>query len=125
RYEEALQFYRQAQENVSQRMAAGFGVAEMLRALGRVDEAIGAYRSVQGDARFGVTARLREAELLIEKRDAILARQVLDFTHAKAIADKREKRLLRARLELLNGRPEKAIGLLDPLTKKPQGASHE
>jgi outer membrane protein assembly factor BamD (BamD/ComL family) len=127
RYEQALPFYEAVAQDrgASQRMAAAFGIAETLRALGRKDESIRAYAAVEHDVRFGLEARLRQAELLIDKGDGEKARQALDATQAKAVADKREKRLLRARLELINGRAGKAIVLLDSLVRKPQGATHE
>jgi thioredoxin-like negative regulator of GroEL len=117
RDEEALPFYRSvaADERAARRIPAAFEVAETLRELGRNDEAIAAYGLLEDDARFGVTARLREAELFIGKGDGTTARQLLDATRPKAVADKREKRLLRARVELLNGNPYKSIGLLESL----------
>ena len=126
RYEEALPLYRDvARSKGEQRAAAAFGTAEMLRALDRTDEAINAYRSLENDPRFGVPARLREAELFIAKQEGGMARRLLDGTQTKVLHDRRQKRLLHARLELLNQRPEKAIGLLDSLVKKPEGESRE
>jgi hypothetical protein len=127
RYEEALPLYRDTANNdgFSQRGAAQFGAAEMLRALDREDEAIRAYRELENDPRFGISARLREAELLIEKKDGAMAKGVLDRTQAKTTTDKRQKRLLHARIELLNQHPEKAIAFLDSLVKKPEGESRE
>jgi TolA-binding protein len=127
RDQEALPFYQSVatDAHAAQRIPAAFGVAETLRELGRYDEAARAYATMGNDARFGVAARLREAELAILKGDGVTARQVLDATQPKKIADKREKRLLRARVELLNGHPEKTIELLDLLLRKTQGATHE
>ena len=126
RHDEALPLYREvAQSNDLQRAAAAFGTAEMLRGLDRTDEAINAYRSLENDPRFGVPARLREAELFIAKQDGDMARRLLDGTQTKIVRDKRQKRLLHARLELLNQKPERAIGLLDSLVKKPEGESRE
>src|SRR5438067_7794447 len=126
RYDEALPLYREVvQSNDLQRAAAAFGTAEMLRALDRTDEAINAYRSLENDPRFGIPARLREAELFIAKQDSAMARRLLDATQTKIVRDKRQKRLLHARLELLNQKPERAIGLLDSLVKKPEGESRE
>lgn len=105
--------------------AAAFGVAEMLRGLGREEEAIRQYQNIRGDSRFGVAARLREAELLLEKGDGATAKRMLDQVQAKTIADKRQKRFLRARFELLNQRPEKTVELLDSMAKKPESESHE
>jgi TolA-binding protein len=127
RYSEALQLYREiANDNgAGQRAAAEFGAAEMLRALDRTDEAVRAYRGLESDQRFGISARLREAELFIVKQESAMAKRVLDGTQAKIASDKRQKRLLHARIELLNQRPEKAVGLLDSLVKKPEGKSRE
>src|SRR5437762_3294798 len=124
---EALQLYREVANNnsVPQRAAAAFGAGEMLRALDRADEAIRAYHALENDPRFGVSARLREAELFIAKQDSVMAKRILDGTQTKIATDKRQKRLLHARIELLNQRPEKAVGLLDSLVKKPEGESRE
>ena len=126
RYEEALPFYREvARGDNPQRAAAAFGAAEMLRALGRTDDAIREYRELENDPRFGVSARLREAELFIAKRDVDVARRVLEETQPKVTSEKRQKRLLHGRIELLNREPEKAIELLDSLVKKHEGKSRE
>jgi len=123
----ALQLYREVANNnsVPQRAAAAFGAGEMLRALGRADEAIRAYHALENDPRFGISARLREAELFIAKQDSVMAKRILDGTQTKIATDKRQKRLLHARIELLNQRPEKAVGLLDSLVKKAEGESRE
>jgi outer membrane protein assembly factor BamD (BamD/ComL family) len=125
RYADALSLYGEvaADARAPQRSPAAFGVAEMFRALQRTDEAIAQYRRLENDGRFGVAARLRQAELLLEKRDLIAAKRVLDATEPKEIAQKREKRLLRGRLELANGHAEKAIELLESLGKKSEGAT--
>src|SRR5437879_12485074 len=97
----------------------------MLRALDRADEAIRAYHALENDPRFGISARLREAELFIAKQDGVMAKRILDGTKTKITTDKRQKRLLHARIELLNQSPEKAVGLLDSLVKKSEGESRE
>ena len=127
RYGEALQLYREiANDNsVPQQAVAAFGAAEMLRALDQADEAIRAYHALENDPRFGVSACLREAELFIAKQDSVMAKRVLDGTQTKITTDKRQRRLLHARIELLNQRPEKAVELLDSLVKKPEGESRE
>ena len=126
RFEDALALYREVAGSPGpQQRPSAFGMAEMLRALGRPDEAIRQYRTIETDSRFGVSARLREAELLIDKRESAMAKRALDRAQARTTPDKRQKRLLRGWWELLNQQPEKAIGLLDSLVKKPEGASHE
>src|SRR5213080_4710492 len=127
RYGEALPLYHEVANNnsVPQRAAAAFGAGEMLRALDRADEAIRAYRALENDPRFGISARLREAELFIAKQDSVMAKRILDGTQTKIATDKRQKRLLHARIELLNQRPEKSVGLLDSLVKRPESESRE
>src|SRR5947208_7386638 len=127
RSSEALQLYREVANNnsVPQRAAAAFGAGEMLRALDRADEAIRAYRALENDPRFGISAHLREAELFMAKQDSVMAKRILYGTQTKIATDKRQKRLLHARIELLNQRPEKAVGLLDSLVKKPESETRE
>jgi TolA-binding protein len=126
RFEDALALYRQVAATPGpQQRPAAFGTAEMLRALGRMDEAMRQYRTLEADSRFGVSARLRDAEILIAKGERAMAKRALDQTQARTTPDKRQKRLLRGQLELLNQQPEKAIGLLDSLVRKPEEASHE
>jgi outer membrane protein assembly factor BamD (BamD/ComL family) len=126
RFDEALALYQQVENRSGpQQRSAAFGVAEMLRAIGRTDDAIRQYHVLDIDPRFGVRARLREAELLIVKQESAMAKRSLDQVQAKTLSDKRQKRLLRARLELLNQRPDKTVELLDSIAKKPEGESHE
>src|SRR6266550_2676838 len=90
------QLYREVANNnsVPQRAAAAFGAGEMLRALDRADEAIRAYRALENDPRFGISARLRETELFIAKQESVMAKRILDGTQTKIATDKRQKRLL-------------------------------
>ncbi|MBV9009913.1 MAG: tetratricopeptide repeat protein [Verrucomicrobia bacterium] len=127
RFEDALASYREvaADNSAPQRTLAAFQSAEMLRGLNRTDEALAAYRVVANDARVGNAARLREAELLISKGDAFGAKRLLDHAQPKGTVEKRQKRFLRARVEMLEHRPDKAISLLEPLVKKPEGTTHE
>src|SRR5213595_3865352 len=87
---EALQLYREVANNnsVPQRAAAAFGAGEMLRALDRADEAIRAYQALENDPLFGISARLREAELFIAKQDSVMAKRILDGTQTKITTDK-------------------------------------
>src|SRR5207249_7133270 len=41
-----------------------------------------------------------------------------------SIAERRERRVLRGRLELIQRRPERAIGIFQGLLKRPEGAAH-
>ena len=103
---------------------ATFGAAEMLRALGRRDEALQKLRTLFHDKQWGVQARLRSTELYIDKADFAQARRALDEIQPKSNADRKERHLLRGRLELISRRPERAIGVFQSLLKKPEGATH-
>src|SRR6266516_3702470 len=101
--------------------AATFGAAEMLRALGRRDEALTKLTGLLHDKEWGTRVQLRSAELYIDNADAPKARRVLEKIQPKLLAEKRERRLLRGRLELILQRPERAIGTFEVLLKKPEG----
>src|SRR5207253_6953978 len=42
----------------------------------------------------------------------------------RSVAERRERRLLRGRLELILQRPERAIGMFQALLRRPEGAAH-
>ena len=63
--------------------------------------------------------------MFIAKQDSVMAKRILDGTQTKIATDKRQKRLLHALIELLNQRPEKAVGLFHSLVKKPENESRE
>jgi outer membrane protein assembly factor BamD (BamD/ComL family) len=106
------------------RVPATFGAAAMLRALGKRQEALGKLKLLLHDKEWAAPAHLRAAELAIEMGDASHARRLLDEAQPTSVMQRRERRLLRARLELISHRPEKALGLFQGLLKRPQGASH-
>ena len=126
RWADALPFYEELAADRSSPLhgPATFGAAEMLRALGRRDEALTKLTVLLYDKEWATRAQLRSAELYIDKADAINARRVLDEMRAKSVADRTERRLLRGRLELILQRPERAIGIFQALLKKPEGAPH-
>ena len=78
RWGEALPLYEQLanEEGSPFRTAAIFGAAEMLRALGRRDEALKKFTPLIHDKEWATRAQLRAAELYIETGDAAGARQV-------------------------------------------------
>jgi len=127
RGEEALVLFREvaADERSTEQAAARFAAGQILRAIGRGEEALVEFREAGHDPRLATAAHLREAELCLEKQDATATRSALDLALPKMTAEKREKRLLRSRLELLAGRPDGAIRLAEPLVKKAEGASRE
>ena len=104
--------------------AATFGAAEMLRALGRRDEAQEKLSVLLHDEEWATRAQLRSAELYIDKADAPNARRVLEGIQPKSVAEKRERRLLNGRLQLILQRPERAIGTFQGLLKRREGTPH-
>ena len=126
RWAEALPLYEQlARDNPSPfRNAATFGAAEMLRASGRRDEALKKFTLLIHNNEWATRAQLRAAELYIETGDASGARRLLEETQPTAVAERRQRRVLRGRLELLQRRPERAIGIFQGVLKRPEGAAH-
>ena len=126
RWAEALPLYEElaVAPNPLFREAATFGAAEMLRALGRQDEALAKMLVLFRDKQWSVPAQLRSAELYIDKADAVGARRILDEMQPKSVSERKERRLLRGRIELILQRPERAIGVFQTLLKRPEGATH-
>ena len=126
RWAEALPLYEELAVATSPlfRGAAIFGAAEMLRALGRQDEALSKMLVLLRDKEWAIPAQLRSAEMYIDKANAGSARRILDEVQPKSIAERKERRLLRGRLELVLQRPERAIGVFQALLKRPEGAAH-
>ena len=104
--------------------AAVFGTAEMLRALAKRQEALRKLDLLLHDKKWGTRAQLRAAELRIEMGDASHAQRLLAETRPTLVAERRERRVLRGRLELILRRPERAIGMFQALLKRPEGAPH-
>ena len=126
RWAEALPLYEELSrdERSSFRSPATFGAGEMLRALGRRNEALKKFTLLIHDQEWATRAQLRAAELYIQAGDAGGARRVLDGTEPTSVAERRERRVLRARLELIQRRPERAIGIFQGVLKRPEGAAH-
>jgi outer membrane protein assembly factor BamD (BamD/ComL family) len=106
------------------RVNAMFGAAEMLRALQRRDDALARLQLLFSDATWGITAKVHAAELYAENNDPINARRILDDMEPVSTGQRKERRLLRGRVELLLHHPEKAIGSFEALLKRPENASH-
>jgi tetratricopeptide (TPR) repeat protein len=96
----------------------------MLRALGRHHEALKKFTLLIHDKEWATRAQLRAAELYIETGDATSARRLLEEMQPVSIAERRERRVLRGRLELVQRRPERAIGIFQGLLKRPEGTAH-
>src|SRR6202011_298213 len=105
-------------QNSPFRVEATFGAAEMLRALGRRDEALQKFSSLLHDQQWGVRAQLRAAELFLDKSDTASAKRLLDKVQPKSAADKKERHFLRGRLEMVSHAPDKAVATLESLLKK-------
>jgi lipopolysaccharide biosynthesis regulator YciM len=104
--------------------AAVFGTADMLRASGKRQEAVKKFNLLFNDKEWATRAKLRAAELYIEMADAPNAQRLLSELKPTLVAERRERRVLRGRLELILQRPERAIGIFQALVKRPEGAAH-
>jgi hypothetical protein len=126
RWADALPLYEQleADETSSFQKAATFGAAEMLRALGRPDDALTKFSVLARDKEWATRTQLRLAKLYIDKGDASNARRVLDDMRPESVGEQNERRLLSGRLELILQRPEKAMSLFEELLKTPENVPH-
>src|SRR5213592_758023 len=104
--------------------AALFGAAETLRAIGKRQEALRKLNLLLHDKKWGNRAQLRAVELYIEMGDASNAQRLLAEMRPTLVAERRERRVLRGRLELILRRPERAIGMFQALLKRPEEAPH-
>jgi outer membrane protein assembly factor BamD (BamD/ComL family) len=101
-----------------------FGTAEMLRALGKPKDALRKLNLLLHDQQWASRAQLQAAELYIDLGDAPNARRLLAEMKPTTIAERRERRALRGRLELILQRPDRALGMFQALLKRPEGTSH-
>jgi predicted negative regulator of RcsB-dependent stress response len=121
---EALSIYEQvAAEGGPLSKRAVFGAAEMLRALKRRDEALQKYATLRRDPDWNVRARLRSAEVLLDKGELANARRILEEMQPKTAAEKQERQVLRSRLSITD-RPQRAIDVFHLILQKPEGATH-
>ena len=126
RWADALSLYEELTTDQASAFfgAAVFGTAEMLRALGRRQEALRKFDLLLRDKKWGTRSQLRAAELYIEMADASNAQRLLAEMRPTLVAERRERRVLRGRLELILRRPERAIGMFQTLLKRPEGTPH-
>src|SRR5262249_3560457 len=103
---------------------AVFGTAEMLRALGKPKDALRKLNPLLHDQQWASRAQLRAAEFYIDIGDAPNAQRLLAEMKPTTVAERRERRALRGRLELILQRPERALGMFQALLKRPDGTSH-
>lgn len=120
RWNEALPLYKQADDP-----AARFGEAEALRALGRMDEALQAFGRLTSDPRWSIRARFSATEILLAKNDLSAARRMVEATIPKTASERKERRLLRGRIEWQEKHSRRAIDMLASVLKRPKGATHD
>jgi predicted negative regulator of RcsB-dependent stress response len=126
RWADALPLYEELalDQSSSFQRAATFGTAEMLRALGRPDEALAKLSVLTHDKEWAIRAQLHLANLYLDKGDTANAGRVLAEMHPESIGEQMEHRFLGGRLELISHRPEKAIGVFEELVKTPENVPH-
>ena len=126
RWAEALPLYEKVAEDTATtlRAEATFGAAQALQAMGRGDEAMKRFLSLVSDPKWNVRARLRVAQLMIERRDLTAADRLLRETKPQGATERSEKRFLFGQLDLEQGHLEKAIEVLNVILKRPEGTSH-
>lgn len=123
---DALPLYEELAVNEASpfRGAATFGAAEMLGALGKREDALRKLSLLFHNKEWAVRAQIRAAELYIQMGDAHRAQRLLEEMKPSSVAERRERRLLRGRVELLLHRPERAIGTFQALLKRPEKSGH-
>jgi tetratricopeptide (TPR) repeat protein len=125
RWADALPLYEQVGNQASPfQKRAVFGAGEMLRALGKRQQALAKFNLLLHDREWGTRAQLRAAELYIVSGNAAAARRLLEQMQTVSVAHRRERRVLRGRLELILHRPERAIGMFQAILKRPDGTPH-
>jgi len=125
RWADALPLYEQLTNETSPfQQAAIFGAGETLRALGKRHEALKKFLLLIHDKQWATRAQLRAAELYIELGNASETRRILEQIQPTSVAERRERRVLRGRLELILHRPERAIGMFEAILKRPEGTPH-
>jgi outer membrane protein assembly factor BamD (BamD/ComL family)/thioredoxin-like negative regulator of GroEL len=125
RWSDALPLYRELTNETSPfQRAAIFGAGETLRALAKHQQALAKFNLLVHDKEWGMRAQLRAAEQYIELGNARDARRLLEQIQPASVAERRERRALRGRLELILHRPERAIGMFQAILKRPEGTPH-
>jgi outer membrane protein assembly factor BamD (BamD/ComL family) len=125
RWADALPLYEQlTNESSPFQRAAIFGAGETLRALGKRHEALKKFLLLIHDKQWATRAQLRAAELYIELGNASETRRILEQIQPTSVAERRERRVLRGRLELILHRPERAIGMFEAILKRLEGTPH-
>jgi outer membrane protein assembly factor BamD (BamD/ComL family) len=126
RWSDALPLYEQLaiDERSQFRNAAIFGAAEMQRAQGKREQAVEKLKFLFREPEWATRAQLRAAELYIDMGNAPDAQHLLSEMKPRSVGERRDRRALRGRLELILRRPERAAGMFQALLKRPEGTSH-
>src|SRR5262245_8114398 len=125
RWTDALPLYEELSNETSPfQRAAVFGAGEALRGLGKRQDALRKFILLTHDKLWATRAQLRAAELHIDLGNAHEARRLLEQLQPASVAERRERRVLRGRLELISHRPERAIGMFQAILKRPEGTPH-
>lgn len=126
RFADALPLYEQVSADQTSPLypAAVFGAAEMQRALGKRLDALKRLTLLFHNSEWKTRAQLRAAELYIESGNVSEARRLLAEMRPTVIAERRQRRVLRGRIELMIHRPERAIGIFQALLKRTEGTPH-
>src|SRR4051794_10934403 len=125
RWADALPLYEELTNDRSPfQRAAVFGAGDTLRALGKRQEALTRFISLVHDEEWGRRAHLRAVELHIELGNAAEARRLLEQFQPVSVSERRERRVLRGRLELISQRPERALEMFQAILKRPEGTPH-
>jgi TolA-binding protein len=126
RWGEALPLYEvvAADTQSPHRAEAMFGAAEMLRALGRLDDALTRLNALGQEKDWQQRAQLRLAEVYLDKSDAANARRILSAYQPRSTTERKTRRFLQGRLEMVEHHPDRALAIFEPLLKRLEGASH-
>src|SRR5439155_12112868 len=124
-WEEALVIYQKIAAGTSMlRSDALFGATEALRALGRGEEALRALGPLLQDARWSVRAKLRSADILLDRKDADGANHFLRETQPTSLTERKEKHFLNGRLRAQENQLDKAIDNYSSILKDVEGVPH-
>ncbi|MBA3962991.1 MAG: tetratricopeptide repeat protein [Chthoniobacterales bacterium] len=126
RWSEAEPAYAQvaAAADAPLRADAAFGEAQSLRALGRRDDALRVLRPLQQDALWQVRASLGIAALMIEQGDLVGADRLLRAFKMDRPADRQERRFLFGKIQLEQGRYDRAAEILAVILQQPADVPH-
>lgn len=115
----------QAATNGSLSADATFATGQAYEATGQVDQALKTFGSLFRNSRWNTAARLRYANLLLERSDWSGAERVLDQASPTTATDRKKRRLLKARVDLARHRPDRALPTFESLATRKEGANHE